>query len=90
MTLADSVHQQSVDQRARKIVADRLDVAPDQVVPGASLIDDLGADSLDYIQLAMALEEEFGVVIDDTELEEARTYGDLLNILVRLTPALAA
>jgi acyl carrier protein len=62
-----------------KIIAVQLDVSEDEVVPEASLIDDLGADSLDLVELVMAMEEEFGVDIPDTEAENIRTVQDAIN-----------
>jgi acyl carrier protein len=62
-----------------KIIAVQLDVSEDEVVPEASLIDDLGADSLDLVELVMAMEEEFGVDIPDTEAEKIRTVQDAIN-----------
>ncbi len=62
-----------------KIIAVQLDVSEDGVVPEASLIDDLGADSLDLVELVMAMEEEFGVDIPDTEAEKIRTVQDAIN-----------
>lgn len=62
-----------------KIIAVQLDVSEDEVVPEASLIDDLGADSLDLVELVMAMEEEFGVDIPDAEAENIRTVQDAIN-----------
>lgn len=62
-----------------KIIAVQLDVSEDEVVPEASLIDDLGADSLDLVELVMAMEEEFGVDIPDSEAENIRTVQDAIN-----------
>lgn len=78
--MSAAVHQR-LTERTRKIVADHLDVEHGQVTSDAFLINDLGADSLDYIELAMALEEEFGVEIDDAGLEDARTFGDLVKLV---------
>lgn len=68
-----------LDARLRKVVADKLDVEPDQITPEARLVEDLNADSLDIIEIVIAAEETFGVEISDATLEAARTYGDLLR-----------
>ncbi len=63
-------------ERLRQLVADQLGVAEDRIVPSASFIDDLEADSLDLVELIMSLEEEFGVEISDEEAEKLTTVGD--------------
>ena len=62
--------------RVKKIVVEHLCVEEDKVTPDASFIDDLGADSLDIVELVMAFEEEFGVEIPDDAAEEINTVGD--------------
>jgi acyl carrier protein len=59
----------SIEDRVKKIVIEQLGVSEDQVVPAASFVDDLGADSLDTVELVMALEEEFETEIPDDEAE---------------------
>ena len=65
-----------VAERVRKMVVEHLDVDADKVVEGASFIDDLGADSLDTVELVMAFEEEFGIEIPDDAAETIQTFGD--------------
>lgn len=65
------------------IIAEHLAVPPEQVTPGASFREDLGADSLDMIQLAMLIETRFGIVIEDEEVEACPTVGDALRLLRR-------
>ncbi|MDH3280717.1 MAG: acyl carrier protein, partial [Gammaproteobacteria bacterium] len=60
----------SVEERVKKIVVEQLGVSEDQVTPEASFVDDLGADSLDTVELVMALEEEFNTEIPDEEAEK--------------------
>ena len=63
-------------ERVKKIVVEHLGVEADKVTPDASFIDDLGADSLDIVELVMAFEEEFGVEIPDDAAEKITTVGD--------------
>lgn len=70
-----------LEKKLRGIVADRLDVEEDQIVSGASFIDDLGADSLGLVELIMALEDEFGLEIPDEDAEKILTVGDALTYL---------
>ncbi len=71
----------SVLEKIKKIVAEQLDVDPEQVVPEASFVDDLGADSLDLTELIMAMEDEFGMEIDDEEAQKLRTVQDVINYI---------
>ncbi len=71
----------SIDERVKTIVVEQLGVKPEQVVPEASLIDDLGADSLDTVELVMALEEEFETEIPDEEAEKIRTVGQIIEYI---------
>lgn len=70
---------QEMEMRLKKIIAERLGVNEEQIVPSASFADDLKADSLDLVELIMALEEEFGVDIPDDEAEKILTVADALN-----------
>lgn len=63
----------SIEERVKKIVVEQLGVSEDQVVNSASFVDDLGADSLDTVELVMALEEEFETEIPDEEAENITT-----------------
>ena len=68
-------------ERVRKIVIDHLDADPEKVTEKASCIDDLGADSLDNVELVMAFEEEFGCEIPDDAAETILTVGDAVKFL---------
>lgn len=68
-----------VFERVKKIVVDNLDVDADKVVESASFIDDLGADSLDLVELVMAFEEEFNIEIPDDVQESIRSVGDAVS-----------
>jgi len=71
----------SVQEKVRSIIAEQLGVKPEEVTPQASFIDDLGADSLDTVELVMALEEEFGIEIPDEEAEKLVTVGDAIKYI---------
>jgi len=66
----------TAEARVKEIIVEELGVEPDKVTPEASFVDDLGADSLDTVELVMALEEEFGIDIPDEDAEKMRTVGD--------------
>lgn len=70
-----------VADRVKKIVVEHLGVDAEKVVEGASFIDDLGADSLDTVELVMAFEEEFGVEIPDDAAETILTVGDAVKFI---------
>ena len=70
-----------VADRVKKIVLEHLGVDEDKVVDNASFIDDLGADSLDTVELVMAFEEEFGSEISDSEAEKILTVGDAIKFI---------
>jgi acyl carrier protein len=67
--------------KIRQIVADQLGVDVDEVTPEASFVDDLGADSLDTVELVMALEEEFGLEIPDEDAEKISTVDDAIKYI---------
>jgi len=69
----------SVENRIKSIIADQLGVSEDQVKPESKFIEDLGADSLDIVELIMAMEEEFQTEIPDEEAEKIRSVGDAIN-----------
>ena len=70
-----------VKAKIKKIVADHLGIEEDKVTDEASFVDDLGADSLDTVELVMAFEEEFGSEISDTEAEKILTVGDAVKFI---------
>jgi len=71
--------REEVLQKVKEIVADKLGVDLDEVTEDAALIDDLGADSLDLVDLVMEFEEAFNVKIEDEELEKIKTVGDIVE-----------
>jgi acyl carrier protein len=71
----------AVETKVREIICEQLGVSEDEVTPDASFIEDLGADSLDIVELVMALEEEFGLDIPDEDADKLRTVGDAMNYL---------
>jgi acyl carrier protein len=70
-----------VEEKVKQIIVDQLGVEPSEVTPGASFVDDLGADSLDRVELIMALEETFGVEIPDAEAEKISTVQDAVDYI---------
>ena len=70
-----------IKERVTKIVVEHLDVESDKVKPEASFMDDLGADSLDQVELVMAFEEEFGCEIPDEAADTIQTVGDAIGFL---------
>jgi len=70
-----------ISDRLKKIVVEHLSVEEDKVIEGASFIDDLGADSLDTVELVMAFEEEFGIEIPDDAAENIQSFGDAVKYI---------
>jgi acyl carrier protein len=68
-----------IEERVKKIIVDQLGVNATEVTPEASFVEDLGADSLDTVELVMALEEEFGIEIPDEEAEKIVTVKDAIE-----------
>ncbi len=71
----------AVQDKITEIIVEQLGVKPEEVVPEASFVDDLGADSLDTVELVMALEEEFGIEIPDEDAEKIQTVGDAIRYI---------
>ena len=71
----------TIEQKVKSIIADQLGVGEEEIKPTSSFIDDLGADSLDIVELVMAMEEEFEVEIPDEEAENIKTVQDAVNYI---------
>ena len=71
----------AIEAKVKNIIADQLGVGEDEIKPESSFIEDLGADSLDIVELVMAMEEEFEVEIPDEEAENIKTVGDAINYI---------
>ncbi len=71
----------SVEDKVKKIIAEKLGVDMAEVVPEASFVDDLGADSLDLVELIMSMEEEFDTDISDDDAEKIQTVQDAINFV---------
>ena len=75
----------SIEERVKQIVAEQLGVDEDQVTEDAAFMDDLGADSLDTVELVMALEEEFDIEISDEDAEKIQTVKDAIEYISKLS-----
>ena len=74
----------SLEQKVRSLVAEQLGVDAADVTPQASILDDLGADSLDVVELVMALEEHFDIEVPDEDVEELRTVADVERYVAKV------
>jgi acyl carrier protein len=72
---------ETLEERVKKIIVEQLGVEEDEVNPDAKFIEDLGADSLDTVELVMAFEEEFGIEIPDEDAEKIATVGDAVSYI---------
>ena len=71
----------TVTEKVKKMIVDQLGVSEAEVIPEAKFIDDLGADSLDIVELIMALEDEYGIEIPDEDAEKMKTVGDAIKYI---------
>ena len=71
----------SIESRVKKIIMDQLDVTEEEVTNQASFVDDLGADSLDTVEMVMAFEEEFSIEIPDEDAEKIKTVQDAVDYI---------
>ena len=74
-----------IENKVKKLIAEKLDVDVSEVVPNASLIDDLGADSLAIVELIMTMEEEFDIEVPDEDAEQLATVQDAINYIIDKT-----
>jgi len=75
----------NVEEKVKHIIVEQLGVSADEIVPEASFVDDLGADSLDLVELIMVLEEEFGKEIPDEDAEKIKTVKDAMSYIQNIT-----
>ena len=68
-------------EKVRKLLAEQLNIAPDKIDLKSRVIEDLGADSLDVVEMLMVLEDEFNVTVSDEESLQLRTVGDIVNLI---------
>src|SRR5439155_24865216 len=73
--------EKSIEEKVKDIIVEQLGVNPEQVTPQASFIEDLGADSVDVVELVMAFEEEFGGEVPDEDAEKLQTVGDVIKYI---------
>ena len=81
LTTQKGDYMSEIETRVKKIVSEHLDVEEEKITSNASFTDDLGADSLDQVELVMAFEEEFSVEIPDDAAEKIQTVGDAVNFI---------
>ena len=72
-----------IAEKIKKIISEQLNVSEEDVVPGASFVDDLGADSLDQVELIMAMEEEFDLSISDEDAEKIATVQNAIDFVTK-------
>jgi acyl carrier protein len=75
----------SLKDKVYRVIAEKLEIDSEEIVPEASFVDDLGADSLDLVELIMSMEEEFDLDIDDKDAEKMKTVQDVLDYLEKHT-----
>lgn len=68
-------------EKLRKLLADQLNLAPEKITAESKIIDDLGADSLDIVEMLMVLEEEFNITVNDEESVNLKTVGDIVKLI---------
>lgn len=79
------IMSESIEQKVKEIIVEQLNVTPDQVTNEAKFIDDLGADSLDTVELVMAFEEEFGIEVPDEEAEKLVCVNDITTYIEKVS-----
>ena len=76
-----------IAEKVKSVIAEQLGVKPEEVTEQAKFVDDLGADSLDTVELVMALEEEYGIEIPDEDAEKLVTVGDAIKYIEKKLPS---
>ena len=77
----DPMADEGIEEKVKNIITDQLSVTEDQITPEAKFIEDLGADSLDTVELVMAFEEEFGIEVPDEEAEKLTSVGEVIKYI---------
>jgi acyl carrier protein len=81
--MSEGIIESDLVERVRGLVSEQLGLSPSEVTPDASILDDLGADSLDVVEMVMAIEEVFDIEVPDEDAEAMRTIGDVENYVSR-------
>jgi len=84
-TNTQPMSEKTISEKVKDIIVEQLGVNPEQVTDTASFIEDLGADSLDTVELVMAFEEEFGVEVPDEDAEKLQTVGNVIEYIEKKT-----
>ncbi|MCI8499711.1 MAG: acyl carrier protein [Clostridia bacterium] len=71
-------------EKVQALLAEQLDISADKITPQSEVVKDLGADSLDVVELLMQLEEEFGITLPDSEMENLKTVQDIVDMMEKL------
>jgi acyl carrier protein len=71
-------------EKVCKMLAEQLDIAEDKITPASEVVKDLGADSLDVVELMMALEDEYGITLPENEVENLKTVQDIVNMMEKI------
>ena len=71
-------------EKVQKMLAEQLDIDPEKITPQSEVVKDLGADSLDVVELLMTLEEEFGITLPDSEMENVKTVQDIVDMMEKI------
>lgn len=87
MNTIKETSQMNVEERVKNIIVEQLNVDAEQVTAEASFVDDLGADSLDIVELVMTMEEEFDLEIPDEDAEKIKSVGDVIKYVVTRSKA---
>ena len=79
--MSEAIESEAIEKKVKEIISHQLEVSDDKLIPSASFIDDLKADSLAVVELVLALEQEFGLEIPEEDTERIKTVGDAISYI---------